>query len=98
MDYDRIDVDGAAHHFGQPSAVRRFGGLVARHEPEVAFHEAERRLLGQRPEHGHVGMALDRVAELALVARAGEPVEDDPGDRDRRIEHLQPLEIAAIPR
>jgi hypothetical protein len=66
----------------------RGGGLVGRHQAEVALDDGQLRVVQHGAEHRHVGVVLDHRAQLGLVARAAEAVEDDAGDADVAVEGL----------
>ena len=67
----------ASNGIGSPS-----GG----NQPEMAFGQHEIRILGHGAETGKIGqMARHRRLEHGAVAQPRDPVEDDPGKRQRRI-------------
>ena len=83
----RVDVDLFGHRRRQP--VDAVGGrvdLVGRDQAEVALGDLERGVALDRAEHGDVGIALERGAQLALVARPADLVEDHAGDAHLGIE------------
>ncbi len=62
--------------------------LAVGHQAQVAFDEFQPGVVLHRAEHRHVGVVLDHRAQLGLVARAAEAVEDHAADADVAVEGL----------
>ena len=67
-----------------PAADTRLTIWESTHYLIRALDQGELRILVHRADHGYVGVVLDHRAQLGLVARAAEPVEDHARDADRR--------------
>ena len=85
----RIEVHSRGDRVGKClDDARRILRFVARHQAEVALDDRQPRIFADRAQHRHVGVALERLAQPALVARAADAIEDHAGDAQSRLERL----------
>ncbi len=63
-------------------------GLIAGHQAEMPFDDAEPLVVMDRADYRHVGVMLDDRAQLGFVPRSAEVVEDHPGNVDVAVECL----------
>ncbi len=83
------EIDAAGNQLAHRAhALGCVAEFVIGHQTEVPLGQREARILGHGAQHRHVGVVLDDGAQLALVARPADVVEDHAADADARVEGL----------
>ena len=80
-----IDVDPARDDVARArDGAQSIVGLARRRQPEVSLLDPQPFVAADRAEHGDVGVALERLTQLAFLPREADLVEDHAANLDAR--------------